>query len=404
MTSTSLVQMRHVLVVVVFVLAAWCAPLAPAAATQVPGYTSTDVVAEVNAARADYGESPVSVQPWTVVDGVTWVLDPTQSAGEALSEWPELAARLIDPRSTSIGLTTDAKGAVRIKFGQSGAFATGLVVPQRLDPADPMGFTFFAPDPISTVTVSELRGTQWVPLRVTINHADLSGPTDLVQLGSPSDDGLQIAYATQYQVVIDGQTLSYTSAPIPPAFRAISWAFTDALSSSSRAAWLLATSNLAPLAQRVIGAVDGAVLVSRRSCGGEDSCATWIERPLQYTIWIAPADFQDGGRDLRFVAIHEIGHIVDFLGFDDQARAAFKALFQSSARWKACFPDPFANKHACLPFSEVFADQFAYWITGYPAEPTGGYEDPPLVSRAAFGHLIGSQFAFRPPYWRNPAR
>jgi hypothetical protein len=112
----------------------------------------------------------------------------------------------------------------------------------------------------------------------------------------------------------------------------------------------------------------------------------------------------DGGRDLRFVAIHEIGHIVDFLGFDDQARAAFKALFQSSARWKACFPDPFANKHACLPFSEVFADQFAYWITGYPADPTGGYEDPPLVSRAAFGHLIGSQFAFRPPYWRNPAR
>ena len=389
---------------VVLVFAAWSTTSAAAASRELPGYSSDDVVAEVNAARADYGESPVTVQPWASVAGVTWVLDPTQTAGEALSEWPELAARLIDPRSVSIGISTDAKGALRIKFGQAGAFATGLVVPQRLDPADPLGFTFFSPDPIATVTLSELRGAQWVSLPVTINHADLGGPTDLVQLGSPSDDGLQIAYATRYRVTVDGQTFSYTSAPIPAPFRASTWSFTSTVSAASQAAWLNATGNLTPLAQRVIRAVDGSVLVSRRSCGGEDSCATWVQRPLQYTIWIDPVDFSEGGRNLRFVAIHEIGHIVDFLGFDDQSRAAFKALFQTSSRWKSCFVDPFSSKRACLPFSEIFADQFAYWITGYPADPTGGYEDPPLFNRATFGHLLAAQFALRPPYWRNPAR
>ncbi|CAB4692127.1 unannotated protein [freshwater metagenome] len=56
-----------------------------------PGYTNNQVVNAVNGARADYGENPVTVQPWADVDGVTSALDP-ELVAEVLNVIRELAA------------------------------------------------------------------------------------------------------------------------------------------------------------------------------------------------------------------------------------------------------------------------------------------------------------------------
>ncbi len=106
--------------------------------------------------------------------------------------------------------------------------------------------------------------------------------------------------------------------------------------------------------------------------------------------------------DLRFVTLHEFGHIVDYVGLDAGAYPAFRTLFKASPRWRSCFPDDLSDT-GCVESSEIFADQFAYWATGLPADPSGGCGDPPLADPAAFERILRAHYAFRPPLWRNPA-
>ena len=118
---------------------------------------------------------------------------------------------------------------------------------------------------------------------------------------------------------------------------------------------------------------------------------------------IAPADWTDTFDDQRFVILHELAHVADYIGIDEAtAYPQFRALFTKSPRWRSCFPDDTSDT-GCVDFAEIFADQFAYWATGLPEDPSGGYGDPPLAQPAAFEALLKSLWAFRPPQWRNPA-
>jgi hypothetical protein len=99
----------------------------------------------------------------------------------------------------------------------------------------------------------------------------------------------------------------------------------------------------------------------------------------------------------RFVIAHEIGHLVDFIGLDTFSYQDFRKLFSGSPKWKNCFP----SNGQCTPFLEVFADQFAFYVTNFRGVQWG-YGDDRLATASAFATRLKAQWAFRPPQNRNP--
>ena len=246
----------------------------------------------------------------------------------------------------------------------------------------------------------ERRGSTAVLLTTKVARAVGLGGAALVDVGMPGE-GLQLAYGLSYRLALGSTSFSFQTLALPAAYLARSWMFTASMTPAARRAWLAAVAGAPPVARRILSEVDGAVAVSLRNCGAEagDSCAS-VSDTGKYSVWLSPADLgdSDGG---RFVVLHELGHIVDYLGLDRTSYAAFRALFRRSPSWRSCFPDPGSG---CVPFAEVLADQFAFYATGESEDPTGGYGDPPLASRAAFERVLLAEYAFRPPWARNPAR
>lgn len=86
----------------------------------------------------------------------------------------------------------------------------------------------------------------------------------------------------------------------------------------------------------------------------------------------------------RFVFLHELGHVVDWAFIGPALRQRVREAFASSPAWRDCFP---YKGTGCVPASEVFAEQFAYWA-GARRTLRSGYGIPPLLSRDAFGDLM----------------
>jgi len=395
--------------------AAWALMLTFAAAllfaSGASAFDGAAAIAAMDSARALYGEAPLQVVPYSAfeVDDFELYASPdAPQAGVALSRWPALAAALIDPRTTSVGVTPGSHSGVNVRFSGDGAPPpAALIRPRRYDPASPIGLSFISPAPLTgNVSLTELRGSVSVRLPVVADKAPLPGGGQLVQVDVDNDDGLRLAYSTSYRLDLGETIIRFRTTALPAAFLARSWTFDPTMTAAARSEWLRDTGALGSLGEHVLGEIDGAVTVSERACGGAgeggDSCATWVDVPLRYTIWISPYDISVPAAS-RFVALHELGHIVEFIGLDGAAYAAFRTLFERSPSWRKCFPDSYGGGR-CVPLTEIFADQFAYWATGFKHDPEGGYGDPPLATAADFGRVLAQQFAFRPPYWRNPAR
>ena len=376
-----------------------------AAAGSAAAFDSASALAGANALRAQVGVRPLAgVALPADAAGGSWLLEPdgTATVTEVMAAWPELLAWLLDPRTTQAALGERAGGTVALVLVTAETVPlVRPIVPARLDPGSPLGIALLLPSRPGSVRLLETRGADEVALRVkTLRAAGASGAW-LAQLGGDTD-GLRLAYATRYRLVVDGTSYSYLTRALPATFLGRSWQFDTTMRAADRAAFARALATAPPFARRLVAQLDGGIRVSRRACdSAESSCAEYLEDG-SYTLSIAPADFADTFADLRFVTLHEFGHLVDYIGLDTGAYAAFRALFRTSPRWRSCFPDD-GSDTGCVEFAEIFADQFAYWATGLPADPGGGYGDPPLVDPAAFERVLRAHYAFRPPLWRNPA-
>jgi hypothetical protein len=91
----------------------------------------------------------------------------------------------------------------------------------------------------------------------------------------------------------------------------------------------------------------------------------------------------------RFLVRHELGHIVDFALVPEDLDAKFLALFRRSPAWKACFRPRAGSRDPCVPYMEIFADQFAYWASppGQP-DPSVTYGLPRLAAEADFQRIL----------------
>lgn len=388
---------------ILFVVAAGALLLAVAGPAS--AFDPTAVLAGANALRAQVGVRPlVDGSGSGAVTGDLWLVetDGTATATEVMAAWPKLLAWLLDPRTTQAVLAERAGGTVALQLVTNDTVPlVRPIVPALLDPGSPLGISLLLPARPGSVRLLETRGALEFELPVKTVRAAGSTGAWLAQLDGGSE-GLRIAYSTRYRLVVDGVSYSYATGSLPSTFLGRSWQFDATMRSADRSAFVRALATAPPLARRLLAQLDGGVKVSRGACDdAESSCAEYLEDG-SYRLSIAPVDFADTFADLRFVTLHELGHIVDYVGLDASAYPAFRALFRTSPHWRSCFPDDLSDT-GCVEFSELLADQFAYWATGLPADPSGGYGDPPLASQAAFEQVLRAHYAFRPPLWRNPA-
>jgi hypothetical protein len=160
-----------------------------------------------------------------------------------------------------------------------------------------------------------------------------------------------------------------------------------------------AVNSLPPVGRQIVDIIGGAVSVSVMPntaliCGRQTSCAGY-DPGHGYFMMVNRAQLRS--KFGQFVIAHEIGHLVDFLGLDTLSQQDFRQVFSRSPNWKNCF-----RWHGqCVPFLEVFADQFGYYVTnGRGVE--WSYGDDRLATAPAFATRLEAQWSFRPPQNRNP--
>ena len=368
-------------------------------------FDGAGVVAAANALRARVGVAPLRRGSYDEIGGSgDWTVDPADGATplEAMGSWPQLLAVLFDPRTTVAATGAGASGAVELALlSDTSQPLPRPILPLRLDPASPFEPAVLLATRPRSLQLFETRGDSELLLPLAVTRVPGVGGAWLAQLQG-DDDGVRVGYASRYRLVVDGVSHPYVTASLPQRFLARSWSFGPTLSAADRRRYKAALATAPAFARQLIATIDGAVHVERKACDDQDSsCAEFSEQGA-YSISIAPADFADSFADLRFVTLHEFGHLVDYLAFDARSYAAFTSLFRRSPRWRTCFPDD-TSSTGCVELAELIADQFAYWATGLRADPSGGYGDPPLADPVAFERVLRQQWAFRPPRYRNPA-
>jgi hypothetical protein len=356
--------------------------------------TRTSVIAAANQVRAQYGEPSLRAAPYRPSDG-GFEVEPAVgelTPLEAIGNWTELLAQLIDPRVLTVAARAGLGGVVQLELGppRPGRL-TGAIVPRRIDPALPIDVAVLLPARTAgPVDFAELRGETWVeiPAQVETARGVLGSQVVDIQVDRP-------AYDSRYKLVVGGRTYTFRTGSPSAAFVAKTWTFGPTMTPDAVATVQQAFASAPPFVQPLAGALDGAVTFELQGCVGgdpDDSCMREVGNTFR--IYLNPADVTP------FTVLHEFAHVVDAVGLDVYGQLAVQKLFAGSAAWSDCF---FYRPLGCVPPEELFADQFASASTGVsPVEVS--YGDPPLADPGAFAALVSQQFAFRPGYAADPSR
>jgi hypothetical protein len=356
-------------------------------------FTRTAVIAAANQVRAQYGEPALRVVPYRESDS-GWEVEPSVGEStplEAIGNWTELLAQLIDPRVQAVAARAGLGGVVQLELGppRTGRLVTP-VVPRRIDPGLPIDIAVLLPGRTAArVTFEELRAGTWLEIPAQVDKAKgLFGSQVVdIQVDRP-------AYDTAYRLIAGGSTYTFHTSTPPAVFVAKTWTFGPTMTPEAAATVQEAFAAAPPLVQQLAAELDGAVTFELQSCVGDpkDSCTREVGNTFR--IDINPADATP------FTLLHEFGHVVDAIGLDVAGELAVQKLFAASPDWRDCF---FYRPLGCVPPGELFADQFAFWATGI-SPVDASYGDPPLIVPDEFAALLAQQFAFRPGYSADPSR
>jgi hypothetical protein len=356
-------------------------------------FTRIAVIAAANQVRAQYGEAPLRVVPYRESDG-GWEVEPSvgeQTPLEAIGNWTDLLAQLIDPRVQAVAARAGLGGVVQLELGPpvAGRLVTA-VVPRRLDPGLPIDVAVLLPARnAAKVSFAELRAGAWLEIPAQVDKARGVFGSQVVDIQVD-----RLAYDTTYRLMVGSSTFVLRTSPPPPAFLAKTWTFGPTMTPDAVATVQAAFAAAPPLVQQLADELDGAVTFELQGCVGDPGDSCMREVGNTFRIDINPDDAT------AFTVLHEFGHVVDAIGLDVAGELAVQKLFQASSAWLDCF---FYRPLGCVPPEELLADQFAFWATGISPVDVS-YGDPPLVQPDEFAALLAQQFAFRPGYAADPAR
>jgi len=328
----------------------------------------------------------------------------TAPSGGALST-DNLKPAVFDPRITAIAVLGRGNTvAVAAALDPTRPFAKPVLAGAVADPAVIGSLAVLVPPGYGTIPqilLQRHRGPQLITIGVTATAAPGADGAILVELkGLDRVTGPQIGYGLTFTLKM-GKSLAYTvkTRPFPTALISRSFVAGPGFSGADRARFLGYVAKLPPAARTIIDIIRGSITVSVVAnsapfCGIQTSCAGF-DPGNGYFMMLNRAQLRSGFG--RFAIDHELGHLVDFLGLDSFSHTAFRDLFEKSRYWKSCFP----VQGQCVPFVELFADQFAFFSTNDHGVQSG-YGDNRLATSKAYAPLIRQQWAFRPPQNLNP--
>jgi hypothetical protein len=328
----------------------------------------------------------------------------TVPAGGALST-AKLKVVVFDPRLTAIAvLGRDSTVAVAAALDPGRPFKAPVLAGAVVDPGVAGSLAVLFPPGSGTIpriSLQRNRGAQLVSIEIAATATPGVEGAILVALkGRDRITGPQVGYGLTYTLKI-GTNRSYTvrTRQIPSALVSRSFVPGPGFTGGDRRRFLQAVASLPPTARQIVDVIGGAVTVSVLTktapiCGFQTSCAG-LDPGYGYFLILNRAQLHS--RLGRFIIIHELGHLVDFLGLDTFSHQDLRKLFSASPKWKNCFP----LQGTCVPFLEVFADQFAFFSTNAQGVQSG-YGDDRLATSSAFARAIRAQWAYRPPQDLNP--
>jgi hypothetical protein len=324
-------------------------------------------------------------------------------AGGALST-AQLKVVVFDPRVTAIAvLGRDRNVAVAAALDPGLPFRAPVIAGAVVDPGVAGSLAVLMPPGTGTIPeilLQRYRGGQLVSIEVAATATPGVKGSILVALeGRDRMTGPQVGYGTTYTLKIGTNRYAVRTRPIPSVLVSRSFVRGPGFAGADRRRFMQAVNSLPPAGRKIVDIVDGAVTVSvvadsALMCGRQTSCAGY-DPGHGYFMMLNRAQLRSNFG--RFVIAHELGHLVDFLGLDTFSYEDFRRVFSRSPKWKNCF-----RWHGqCVPFLEVFADQFGFYVTN-GRSGQWGYGDDRLVTAPAFETLLKAQWSFRPPHGRNP--
>lgn len=321
-----------------------------------------------------------------------WVWRSDRSARDNLARMVPSNALVLDPRANGIAASS-ARGLTVLAVTIDSArllSAPVLLSGSTFVPDGPAPLAALIPPGPPRYWVDAWRGNGWVPLYSEYARG-------LGRLGSPAGiAGAQFAWMTQRGAILSwgkhfrlraasGSTEFRTTA-MPAADRRRSWRW-GRIGYRDRRRFLAAVSDGSPAGRRLSYAIDGLVRVDAQAQGGDSVTnritiggRTFYHIAMDYRALRASRAVRDQ------IVWHEIGHLAAAT-FSEADQQAFTALFRRSAHWQSCFR--FGG--GCLPPEEVFADNFAFWVTGNSRVRTA-YGTSRLAGRRAFGRLLARDY------------
>ena len=323
-------------------------------------------------------------------------------AGAALST-AKLKAVVFDPRVTSLAVFKRGRSvAAAAVVDPTRPFPSPVLAGAVVDPGIAGSLAVLIPPGSGTipqVTLQTNRGGQQVQIGIAATAGPGIDGAILVALkGRDRITGPQVGYGLTYTLKV-GTNRSFTvrTRPIPSVLVARSWVPGPGFTGSDRRRFVEAVTTLPPPARKILDVIGGAITVrvvtnSTPICGAPTSCAGFDPSYGYFMILNRAQLHSELG---RFVILHELGHLVDFLGLDTFSYEAFRNLFSESPNWERCFP----LHGSCTPFSEVFADQFGFYTTNAHGIQSG-YNDDRLAT--AEGYATGPRGAMGIPATAGP--
>ena len=336
--------------------------------------------------------------------GVALLDDRLGVRASAAQAAPQLT--LLDPRARSVAIAPILGGHLfiaAVSLDPAAPFPRPVFFPvgSGLSPRDLIGLAVLLPPRLrGHLVVTTKRGGRTV---VVGRGTDLSAAGEHIS-GAVINGRLRVAYGRTYSLAVGPYTARLAMRPVSRAFMAQGLRFDRSVSTAKRTTLRSALERAPALFRYAVAETASGFRVSVKS-GGVPSYATFDPAGVallgEGSIVLNARSAFSSPETTRHVFYHELGHILDYYGFDEPAHNVFARAFRASSRWR-CFPskDLLAlhfNPKACVPFQEILADQIAFWALGDRAGTTHvGYGDPPLLSPAAFGRLFASQFAPAP--------
>ena len=293
------------------------------------------------------------------------------NAIDNLSVFFPAAALVLDPRARTFSVARTPNGmlVVGVTGDTTARFDRAIRWPMgSLDPRRQLWVQVVLPPGQGYPHLYDVREGRDVTVAYPLAVARGLGGSRLVAFGLNTS----LAYDRAYHVGTARLALRLRTRDTPREFLRRSWTF-HLVNQSEREVFLDAVRRTPAQLRGLLAELDGAVDV----VGGSEACLS-----------VDACEDVDGERAsigmavsaTREVIVHELGHVVFDLAFDERGRRAFRSAFIRTGWSNARF----------VPPSEQFADQLEHWALDERST------DPRWLQRAEFSRMLREHAAYRP--------